>query len=359
LWTETYPRVRLARNTLSALYSSLGDYEKALATTKVALQIDPGSGIDYSNLVTEYINLNRLQEAKATAREAESHHLDSPGLHLQLYVVAFLEYDLGGMEREVAAVLLGKPGYEDVVLHFQSDTAAYSGRLAKADELTQQAISSAQRADEKELAAVYLAEDALRVALVGNLADAKRKANAALAASQSKSVQIIAASALGLAGDVTWATRLADDLAKRYPEDTMVQSNSLPLIRAEIALRGGSSIKRASQAIDALALAKQYEMGANSLIALGPVYVRGQAYLAAHQGQAAAEEFEKILCHPGLIRNQIIGALAHLQLGRAYVVSGDTAKACIAYQDFLTLWKDADPNIPILKQAKAEYAKLQ
>jgi serine/threonine protein kinase len=359
LWAETYPRVRLARNTLSALYSGLGDYEKALATTKVALQIDPGSGIDYSNLVTEYINLNRLQEAKATAREAQSRHLDSPGLHLQLYAVAFLEHDLGGMEREAAAVLLGRPGYEDVVLHFQSDSAAYSGRLARAEELTQQAISSAQRADEKELAAVYLAAAPLRVALVGNLADAKRKAHAALVASNSKSVHVIAATALGLAGDVTQAVRLVDDSAKRYPEDTIVQSNSLPLIRAEIALRGGSSIKGASHAIEVLAPARQYEMGANSLITLGPVYVRGQAYLAAGQGQAAAEEFEKILGHPGIVRNQIIGALAHLQLGRAYVVSGDTAKAHIAYQDFLTLWKDADPDIPILKQAKAEYAKLQ
>jgi eukaryotic-like serine/threonine-protein kinase len=359
LWAETYPRVRLARNNLSALYSGLGDYEKALATTKVALQIDPASGIDYSNLVTEYINLNRLQEAKETVREAQSRRLDSPGLHLQLYAVAFLEHDLEGMERETTAALLGRPGYEDVVLHFQSDTAAYSGKLAKAEELTQQAISSAQRADEKELAAVYLAEAALRTALVGNLADAKRKAHAALASSQSKSVQVIAATTLGLAGDVAWATRLADDLDKRYPEDTMVQCNSLPLIRAAIALQGGSSIKSPSYAIEALAPARQCEMGANSLITLGPAYVRGQAYLAAHQGQAAAAEFEKILDHPGLMRNQIIGALAHFQLGRAYVLSGDTAKAKAAYQDFLTLWKDADPSIPILKQAKVEYARVQ
>jgi hypothetical protein len=155
------------------------------------------------------------------------------------------------MERETTAALLGRPGYEDVVLHFQSDTAAYSGKLAKAEELTQQAISSAQRADEKELAAVYLAEAALRTALVGNLADAKRKAHAALASSQSKSVQVIAATTLGLAGDVAWATRLADALDKRYPEDTMVQCNSLPLIRAAIALQGGSSIKSPSYAIEA------------------------------------------------------------------------------------------------------------
>jgi tetratricopeptide (TPR) repeat protein len=136
LWAQTYPRVRLARNNLSAVYSGLGDYERALATTKVALQIDSGSGIDHSNLVNLYIKLNRLQEAKVAAQEAQARHLDSPGLHLHLYVIAFLQSDTAGMEREAAAVLLGKPGYEDVVLHFQSDTAAYTGRLTKAEELT-------------------------------------------------------------------------------------------------------------------------------------------------------------------------------------------------------------------------------
>lgn len=359
LWSQTYPRVRLARNNLSAVYSGLGDYERALATTKVALQIDSGSGIDHSNLVNLYIKLNRLQEAKVAAQEAQARHLDSPGLHLHLYVIAFLQSDAAGMEREAAAVLLGKPGYEDVVLHFQSDTAAYAGRLTKAEELTRQAISSAERADEKELAAAYQAEAALREALVGNLVDARRRAHSALAASNSKSVQVMAASALALAGDAAQATGLADDLAKRYPEDTIVQSNSLPVIRAAVALRRGDGNKSAGQAVEDLAAATPYEMGSSSLITLGPVYVRGEAYLAAHQGEAAATQFEKILNHPGLVRNKIIGALAHLQLGRACALSGDTAKARGAYQDFLRLWKDADPDVPILKQAEAECVKLK
>lgn len=263
------------------------------------------------------------------------------------------------MEREAAAVLLGKPGYEDVVLHFQSDTAAYAGRLTKAEELTRQAISSAERADEKELAAAYQAEAALREALVGNLVDARRRAHSALAISSSKSVQVMAALALALAGDAAQAKGLADDLAKRYSDDTIVQSNSLQVIHAAVALRRGGENNTASQAVEALAAATPYEMGSSSLITLGPVYVRGEAYLAAHQGEAAAAEFEKILNHPGLVRNKIIGALAHLQLGRAYALSGDTAKARAGYQDFLRLWKDADPDVPILKQAEAECVKLK
>jgi serine/threonine protein kinase len=359
LWAQTYPRVRLARNNLSAVYSALGNYEKALAATKVALQIDAASGIDHNNLVNESINLNRLQEAKAAVQEAQARHLDSPGLHLCMYVVDFLQRDTEGIAREADAVLLSKPGYEDVVLHFQSDTAAYSGKLAAAEELTRHAISSAERADEKELAADYQAEAALREALVGNFMDAKRMARAALAVSGNKSVQAIAATALGLAGDAGRATRLADDLSKRYPEDTMVHSNSLPIIHAEVALQGTGGDKNAGQAIEVLAAAAPYEMGANALLPLGPAYVRGQAYLAAHRGQAAATEFEKILNHTGLVRNKIIGALAYLQLGRAYGLCGETAKSRTAYRDFLALWKDADPDIPIFIAAKAEYAKLQ
>ena len=165
---------------------------------------------------------------------------------------------------------------------------------------------------------------------------------------------------MGLAGDATQAKRLADDLSKRFPEDTIVQFNYLPTIHAAAALQGHN----AGKATEALGAAAPYELGAPSLFpqfnfSLLPVYVRGEAYLAAHQGRAAAAEFQKIIDHPGIVLNQLIGALAHLQLGRAYAMQGDTAKARTAYQDFLTLWKDADPDIPILIQAKAEYAKLQ
>jgi eukaryotic-like serine/threonine-protein kinase len=359
LWSEAYPRVRLVRNNLSSLYSAVGQYEKALTTTKLALQIDPGSGIDHSNLVNEYLNLDRVEEAKSAAQEAENRHLDSPGLHLHLYELAFLQRDTAAMERETSAALLGNPGYEDVVLRFQSDTAAYGGQLARADELMDQAISSAHRADENELVAAYQAVSAVRRALVGDMHSAKLKAESARSISQSKDVEALAATAIAISGDFAQATRLADDLAKRYPEDTMVQYNFLPLIRGEIALHRTPTNKAGAEALEMLAPAIPYEAGTNSLIKFGTVYARGEAYLAARQGDAAAREFQRILDHPGIVRNQMIGALSLLQLGRAYVVSGDLLKARSAYQEFFTLWKTADPNIPLLKQATIEYAKLQ
>jgi eukaryotic-like serine/threonine-protein kinase len=261
------------------------------------------------------------------------------------------------MERE-AAGLMGKPGYDDVMLETESDTAAYAGQFAKARELTRRASESAQRADEKETAAAYVAEAGCREALVGNMSLAKQQAQAAMALSTGKDVETVSAIALGLAGDAPQATRLAADLAKRFPEDTIVQSNYLPTIHGVAALQGGS----ASKAIEALAPTAPFELGTpNQTIsfALYPVYLRGEAFLSAHQGSTAVAEFQKILDHPGVVANEPIGALAHLGLGRAYTLSGEKAKAQTAYQDFLALWKDADPDIPILKEAKAEYAKLQ
>ncbi|MGA8073816.1 MAG: hypothetical protein WB995_10075, partial [Candidatus Acidiferrales bacterium] len=193
-------------------------------------------------------------------------------------------------------------------------------------------------------------------ALVGNMSVAKQQAQAALALSTGRDVEAISAFALGVAGDAAQATRLAADLAKRFPEDTLVQSNYLPTLHAATALQEGG----AGKAIEALIPAAPYELGSPGLApALYLVYLRGEAYLAAHQGSAAAAEFQKILDHPGVVTNDPIGALAHLGLGRAYALSGDTAKAQAAYQDFLALWKDADPDIRILIAAKSEYAKLK
>jgi tetratricopeptide (TPR) repeat protein len=211
--------------------------------------------------------------------------------------------------------------------------------------------------DEKEAAALYQAEAAVREALVGNTDFAKTQARAALALSNGRDAEGLSAIALGLAGDSAHATRLADDLGKRFPENTIVQSNYLPTIHAAALLRSGD----ASKATETLTTAAPYELGTNFVtlnFVLYPVYLRGEAYLAAKQGTAAAAEFQKILDHPGVVRSEPIGALAHLELGRAYALSGDIAKARSAYNDFLTLWKDADPDIPIYKAAKAEYAKL-
>jgi hypothetical protein len=228
--------------------------------------------------------------------------------------------------------------------------------------LTERAADSAKRADEKETAAGYHAEAALREALVGDVTGAKnfaqQQAQAALALSNGKDVDAVSAIALALAGDSSQATRLAADLAQRFPDDTIVQFNYLPTIRAAGALQSGNPVR----AIEALAPAAPYELGAPAqsfTFALYPVYLRGLAYLGTHQSSSAAGEFQKILDHYGVVGNEPISSLAHLGLARAYALSGDTTKAKIAYQDFLALWKDADPDLPILKQAQAEYAKLK
>jgi eukaryotic-like serine/threonine-protein kinase len=357
LWAQTYPRDAIPPGNLSAINGALGDYDKALAAAQEALKLDPGSGLSYTNLVAAYSNVNRLDEARATAQEAQAHNLDNPANHQILYSIDFLQHNAAGMERE-AAGLMGKPGFEDVILYNESDTAAYGGRFSKARELTRRASESAQRADEKETAAGYQAESAMREALVGNMSLARQQAQAALTLSTGRDAEAVSAIALGLAGDAAQATRLATDLAKRFPEDTIVQSNYLPTIRAATALQEGS----ASKAIEALVPVAPNELGTavgSFNYALYPVYLRGEAYLAAHQGSAAAIEFQKILDHPSIVGNEPIGALAHLGLGRAYAMQGDTAKARTAYQDFLKLWKDADPDIPILVAAKSEYAKLK
>jgi class 3 adenylate cyclase/tetratricopeptide (TPR) repeat protein len=352
LWAETYPRNWVPRNNLGSLYSDLGQYDKALAEYREAFRLGPAAGLGYSNLVYVYLNLNRLEEARATAEEAQAKKLDSPELRFFLYAIAFLQNDSAGMAQEMAWAA-GKPGVEDVLLAYEADTVAYSGRLAKARELSRRAVASAEREGEKETAAGYEADAALREALFGNSAEARRLAVAALGLSTGLDVQGGAALALAIAGDAQ-SQKQADDLSEHFSESTIAQFNYLPTIHAQLALNRNDG----SKAIEALQVATAYELGI-VLFALYPINVRGEVYLAAHQGSEAAAEFQKILDHRGVVRNEPIGALAHLGLARAYMLQGDTAKAKAAYQDFLTLWKDADPDIPILKQAKAEYAKLQ
>jgi eukaryotic-like serine/threonine-protein kinase len=357
LWAQTYPRDNVPANNLAVIYNNLGDYTSTLARVQQSLKLNPESGISYSNLISAYLSVNRLDEAKAAAEDAKARNLDSLLNHANLYLVDFLQHNSAGMQQE-AARLMGKPGYEDIMLYYESDTAADAGQFAKANELTERAIASAQHADEKETAAAYQAEAALRAALVGDIAYAKRQAQAALALSDGGDVKAMSAIALALAGESAAALRVADDLDKWLPEDTIVQFDYLPMIRAAVGLHSGD----ANRAIAALAPSAPYELGAasqNLTFLLYPVYLRGEADLAAKQGSAAAAEFQKILDHPGVVVNEPIGALAHLGLGRAYAMAGDPAKAKVAYQDFFALWKDADADIPVLRQAKAEYGKLQ
>ncbi len=352
VWVQTYPKDVGPRTNLATIYTLLGNYDQSLAMATEAVRISPQDSQVYANLVTAYVYLNRLDQARSTALEAQAKNLDSPDLRLYLYVVAFLQNDAADMKKHVAWSA-GQPGLEDTLLSNEAETAAYSGELEKARDFSRRALASAERAEEKETAASYEVNAALREALFGNAGEARERSQAALALSTDRDAQYGAAMALGFAGDGPRAEALVHRLAEQFSEDTVVQYCYLPTIRALLAL----SRKNSSKAIELLQVASPYELGTAG--GLYPVYVRAEAYLVAHQNSEAATEFQKILDHRGVVQNEPIGALAHLGLARAYAMSVDSAKARAEYEDFLVLWKDADPGLHILKQAKAEYAKLQ
>jgi eukaryotic-like serine/threonine-protein kinase len=357
LWMQAYPRNPVPRTFLSGpIYPTFGQYENAVEVGRELVRLSPDSPVPYFLLGFNYVNLNHLDQASATYAQALERKLDHPYIHADLYLIAFLQNDGAGMERQVAWST-GKLGPENSMLASRADTSAYSGQLRDAREFSHQAMDSAARADLKDAGATYAARSGLREELFGNLDEARRNAALAMQRSTDQGVQFSAALAWAYAGDDKQARALADDLAKRFPEDTIVRYNFLPTLRAKLALNKGD----VTEAIRSLAPAAPYELGRSGnyfWTALYSVYMRGEAYLSGHQGKEAAAEFQKILDHRGIVLNEPIGALAHLQVGRAYAMQGDTAKAKAAYQDFLTLWKDADPDIPVLKQAKAEYANL-
>jgi serine/threonine protein kinase/predicted Zn-dependent protease len=359
LWAQIYPREQVTPTNLGVVYQTLGQHDKSVAQWTEAMRLSRSDSLNFANLVLGYIHLKRLDEARATAAEALSKNLDSADLRIDLYELAFLTTDLPGMAEQVSWAT-GKPGKESVMLSLEAATAAYAGKLAAARELSRQASSSAQRAGEKEIAAGCEAAAALWEALYGDSAQARQRAADTLAQSNGRDAQYVAALALALSGDSAHARTLADDLEKRFPDDTIVRFNYLPALRAQLALNLPGS---AAKAVEALAVASPYELGVPGSNALWtnlyPVYVRGEAFLASHQGTLAAAEFQRILDWPGVVGNEPIGALAHLGLARSYALSGDVPKSRAAYNDFLARWKDADPDVPILMQAKSEYAKLQ
>jgi serine/threonine protein kinase/tetratricopeptide (TPR) repeat protein len=359
LWTQVYPRDYAAYGNLGSNYAALGQYEKAATETREYLRLQPTDVSAYGNLGQICLALNRFDEARTATEEALSRQLDGISLHLNLYGLAFFRGNVAAMKQQ-EDWSVGKPGAEDWMLSLESDTEAWSGKLGKARELSRQAVESARRSDEKEPAALWQANAAIREALFGNAEVARQNAAAAVAlAPGSRDAEAQSALAYALAGDAAHAHSLADDLAKRFPQDTVVQAVWLPTIRAQIE----TGQKNTPRSIEILQASAPYELGMIGGNApnccLYAVYVRAQIYLNAHQGQLAAAEFQKILDHRGLLWNCATGALAHLGLARAYAVQGDTAKARAAYQDFFALWKDADSDIPILIAAKAEYAKLQ
>jgi tetratricopeptide (TPR) repeat protein len=342
------------------VYPILGKYEKAGEEAKKAIEITPDFSIPYATLAFSYEQLNRPADAENTLQQASERKLENPDYLVLRYDLAFLRGDKGAME-SAAAAGEGKPEAEEGVIDHEAFASAYSGKLQQATKLAQRAADLAQQAGLHERAAEYETGTALWEASFGNASAAKRSATAVLEQSKDPDVEYGAAFALALSGDSSGSQTLTDDLEERFPEDTSVKFSYLPALRGLFALNHGEP----SKAIEALQTAVPYELGVPHSSFLGffgtfyPVYVRGLSYLAAHQGAEAAAEFQKILDHHGIVVSDPVGALARLQLGRALVVSGDIAKARVAYTDFLTLWKDADPDIPILKEAKAEYAKLQ
>jgi len=357
MWIADYPRDPVPHRDLGIDYGYMGKYEESLGECLVALRLEPDEILNYANLGAVYMNLSRYQDAKAVFERALALGMDGGSLRWMIYYLAFLQGDAREMERQLTWAV-GKPGDEDTLLSFQSDTEAYYGRLARARALSRRAVDSALQSDSREAAALWQANAALREAEFGQAAAAKQHATAALELAGARDVKALAGLALARAGDTAQAMKLVQELGKTYPADNLLRMYWLPSLRAAIELQRDHS----SEAVRLLETAAVYELGWPPPLQPGtlyPVYLRGEAYLLAHEGSAAAAEFQKLLNHQGIVVNFPTGALAHFGLARAYVLQGDTAKAKATYKDFLALWKDADPDISILKEAKAAYAKLQ
>jgi eukaryotic-like serine/threonine-protein kinase len=366
---ESYPRDDRAYNNLGLLFNARGQYEKAVEIARQGLRVAPDQSSFYLNLASFTLALQHFDETRQITHEAQVRKMDSDSLHDDLYALAFLGADPAAMA-EQQQWFAGKPDYENEGLALASDTEAYAGHLGKARELTKRAVDSAIRADNKEEGAIWRANAALEQAAYGNPTEARQSAAEALKlAPTSQGVGVEVALAFGMAGDTARAESMAQDIRERFPLHTQIQSLWLPAIQAQSAL----DKKNATAALSALQAASAVELGSipfvNNVSCLYHVYIRGEAYLAAGQGSAAAAEFQKIIDHSGIVWNCWTGALAHLGVARANALQAKTSqgadadaarvRALAAYKDFLTLWKDADPDIPILKQAKAEYAKLQ
>ena len=358
LGAKIFPREDFFRLNLGMYANVLGQYEVGLHEYQEALRLAPKISFYYRNLALTYLLLSRVEDAAGTVQKAALNGADSNFLLPIRYEIAFYRNDAAEMTRQ-AAIAAKEPGVEDLLLELQADTAAYSGHLDQARELSRRAADSAEHAGSREAAVTYEIVSALREGLYGNAIRARQQIAGQKKSTTGHDLNYALALVFAYAGEESEAQRSSESLAKLYSDD-VIQFNFLPAVRAKLALLRSSP----QQALEILRAAAPYELG---LPALGfynwpnmyPVYVRGEAYLAAHEGREAAAEFQKILDHRGIVLNEPIGALAHLGLGRAYAMQGDSAKARAAYQDFLTLWTDADPDIPILREAKSEYARVQ
>jgi hypothetical protein len=358
-WAEAYPRDAYAPGIIGGWASyGTGNYERGIQGSQKAIELEPNIAAAYASLVNHNFFLDRFTQVSAALQLAADHNLEQPDMLVSRYYLAFLKGDQAGMQREIARAA-GEHA-EDQILHHQALVLARSGHMRQARSLWARAIALAQQAGTTEAAAIYTAAEAACEAHSGNRGAAKERARAALELAKGRDVEYAAAFALALSGDVPESERLAADLAKRFPEDTPVQFEYLPVLGALSALAHESP----SDAVQRLQLAVPYDLaipGTEFFAKFGGLYtayIRGEAYLAAGRGRDAATEFQKVLDHRGIVIADPIGALAHWELGRALLMSGEKDRARSAYRDFLTLWKDADPDLPVFKQASAEYAKL-
>jgi len=353
VWEQTYPRDFRPHQDSAVDLMGFGDYNGALAEVRASMELNPDNGDAYAVMADTFLCLNRSDEAKRIARQGLARGLRSPLVHAALFVAAFLENDQKEMQAQIAAASADGTGGQSLAWH--SDAEAYAGRLRQSQDDSRRAVEITRNNGFVETAAIFNAYEGLLEAEFGDSEAARQAASASLTSSSGEMSKTFAALVLARSGDVKRSEALADELNKRFPSDTYLQRYWLPTIRSAIAL----ARKNPAAAIASLQ-SVSYEFGAPGTPgALYPVYYRGEAYLALHDGSQAAAEFQKILDRRGIVGTCPLGALAHLQIGRAYTMTGDKAKARTAYQDFLALWKDADPGIPILKEAKAEYAKLQ
>jgi eukaryotic-like serine/threonine-protein kinase len=377
LWAQSYPRDYLPRASLGSLYAVLGQYDKSVTATQEALRLEPNAVLIYSNLANDYLALGRPKEAQETLDRAVQQRVDGTVLRLVRYQLAFLQGNTAEMTAHVSWSA-NKPG-EGLFLSSQSDSEAYFGRLRKAREVSRQAVEASARSGMAEASAIWQASAALRESDFGNRELARQGAQAALSHGAGKQLWALAALTYARAGDAAQAETLAQKLEQSYPNDTLLRYYWLPVIRGSIELDRGHADKALEllQAAAPYDLANPFPVSASPLGNMYAVYVRGQACLLAHQGGPAAVEFQKILGQPGIVTNSPIGALAHAQLARAYALQADAAPALrpassdpakdadpkaqarAAYEEFFHLWKDADPDIAILKQARADYAKLK
>jgi DNA-binding winged helix-turn-helix (wHTH) protein/Tfp pilus assembly protein PilF len=354
---QAYPRDFAPHIGLGILYARLGNAEKSAEEARVALRLMPDYAANYQNLGADLVNLNRLDEAEAVYKLSDQRNLPSAGRPKSLYLLAFLKGDEARMA-QLASSVVGNRDQEGAMFGVEAGTEAWFGRVRAARAFNRRAVESALNRDARETAAGYLVELAPVEAGLGNSSQGRADAEAAIKLAANRDVRLMAALALAQSGDTKSAEKLAAELDKAFPLDTLVQGYWLPVIRAAIALQQNDP----SRAVELLQMTSPFDLAGTTSImtaSLLPVYERGEAFLMLRDGNRAAAEFQKFIDYRGMVRNSPFGMLARLGLARAYAMQNDTTKARAAYRDFLTTWKDADPDVPILQQAKAEFARLR